>query len=373
MHHARWLVIAGAATAATIPFAVPVSASTAHGVGDDSGTVFVQTNDPAGNGIVVFHRRADGTLVALATYFTGGDGGRATGSMSDPLASQGSVIYDADRGLLFTVNAGSDSISVFRVDGDVLWLRQVIGSGGSFPTSITVHDDRLYVLNAGGVANVAGFRITGDRLSRIDGATRTLGLSETTPPQFLMSPAQIGLTPDGKQLLVTGKTNNFIDVFSVDRNGSLDAPVQTADASVPFAFTFSPRGQLDLVNAAGSLVAADVRHDGAITFGTPVPNGQSAACWITTVDGYAFVANTASNDVSEYQIQRDGTIVLVNATEASGIPGATDEAISGGFLYVQAGLAGEVDAYRVSGSGALSLVQTVTVPDGAAAEGIAAS
>ncbi|MBV8194307.1 MAG: beta-propeller fold lactonase family protein, partial [Candidatus Dormibacteraeota bacterium] len=227
---------------------------------------------------------------------------------------------------------------------------------------------------AGGAANVAGFRITDDgRLSSIDGATRALGLSETTPPQFLMAPAQIGLTPDGGQLLVTGKTNNFIDVFTVDRNGSLDAPVQTADASVPFAFTFSPRGQMDLVNAAGSLVAAKVQHDGTITFGTAVANGQTAACWIATIDGHAYVANTGSNDVSEYRIDSNGNITLVNAIEASGIPGAIDETVSGRFLYVQAGLAGEVDVFRVSDGGALTLVQTVTVPDGGAAEGIAAS
>jgi hypothetical protein len=38
--------------------------------------------------------------------------------------------------------------SVFAVRGDDLTLRQVIRSGGTFPVSVAVHGDRVYVLNA---------------------------------------------------------------------------------------------------------------------------------------------------------------------------------------------------------------------------------
>jgi 6-phosphogluconolactonase (cycloisomerase 2 family) len=350
-------------------------ASTNEGSGDGS-AVFVQTNAPTGNAIAVYDRHHDGTLTWEATYLTGGDGGRAAGSSSDPLASQGSLIYDAHRSLLFAVNAGSNAISVLEVHGVALTLRQVIASGGAFPVSITVHGDALYALNAGGTVNVSGFRIHDGRLHALGDDIRTLGLTEANPPAFLASPAQVGFTPDGRQLIVTGKTNNFVDVFAVRRDDRLaESPVQTADGSVPFAFAFSPNAQLDLVNAAGNLAPSEVHRDGTITpKGAPVANGQTAACWIAVADDFAYVANTGSNDVSEYHIGDNGTVTLVNATVASGVSGATDETIAGArFLYVQVGLGSSVNAYVINRDGSLTLVQTAAVPGGSSQEGIAST
>src|SRR4029079_7470669 len=77
------------------------------------GVVFVQTDNPAGNAVVAYDRADDGTLPLAGTYPTGGNGGVLTGSVVDHLASQGSLVYDADHGLLFAVNAGSNTVSVF--------------------------------------------------------------------------------------------------------------------------------------------------------------------------------------------------------------------------------------------------------------------
>ena len=61
--------------------------------------------------------------------------------------------------MLFAVNAGSSELSSFEVVGDVLVLRDITGSGGVRPISLTVHDDLLYVVNAGSDAaagNISG-------------------------------------------------------------------------------------------------------------------------------------------------------------------------------------------------------------------------
>ena len=79
--------------------------------------------------------------------------------MVDHLASQGSLTYDRQDGLLFAVNAASNTISVFGVFGDRLALRQVLASGGSFPVSIAVADGLVYVLNAEEGGSVQGFRV----------------------------------------------------------------------------------------------------------------------------------------------------------------------------------------------------------------------
>ena len=52
------------------------------------------------------------------------------GSVVDHTASQGSLAYDASNGLLYAVNAGSNTISVFAVRGDRLALREGLDSAG---------------------------------------------------------------------------------------------------------------------------------------------------------------------------------------------------------------------------------------------------
>jgi 6-phosphogluconolactonase (cycloisomerase 2 family) len=359
------------AAASLTPTLIAHAATTGH---EGGGAVFVQTNDPHGNAIVVYDRTSDGTLTLDSSHATGGKGGRAAGSTSDPLASQGSLLFDREQSLLFAVNAGSDSISVFSIDGDVVALQQVTSSGGEFPVSLAFHGDRLVVLNAGGKANVTGFRIRDSRVHRVPGDTRALGLTEADPPAFLASPAQVGFTPDGRQLLVTGKTNDVIDVFAVTADGGLSSiPVRTTDGAVPFAFLFSPSNQLDLVNAAGNVAPGRVHANGTIALGAPVPDGQIAACWIARVGDYGYVANTGSNDVSEYRIAGSGAISLVDATAATGIPGAIDETSAAGrHLYVLSALSSSVRVYDTNHGASLTLLQTIAVPDGASAAGIAA-
>ncbi|HEY1456193.1 MAG TPA: beta-propeller fold lactonase family protein, partial [Candidatus Dormibacteraeota bacterium] len=339
--------------------------------------VFVQTNDLEGNAIAAYHRNSDGTLSYTRSYRTGGLGGRAAGSASDPLASQGSLRLLPEAGLLLAVNAGSDTISVFHVDGDRLELEQVLPSGGPFPVGFAVHGDLVYVLDGGGQGYVSGYRIEDGTLRPIAGSTRTLLLANTSPPFFLGSPAQAGFTPDGLHLIVTTKTHNTLDVFSVGEAGRLSAaPVANAEAPVPFAFVFDPAGHL-VLNFAGSssLETFTVNADNTVTpVGAPVSDGQAAACWVTKAAGFEYAANTGSNDVSQFRVAPDGTVTLVNPIAASNIPGATDLAAAGGsFLYVDSSLSSSVHAFAIGAGGSLTPIQIAAVPDGDDLEGIAVS
>ena len=80
------------------------------------GAVFVQTNELAGNTIASYTRAANSVLTPAGRFATGGKGGAAVGAVSDRLASQGSLVYDGVHRLLFAVNAGSNSLSVFGVE-----------------------------------------------------------------------------------------------------------------------------------------------------------------------------------------------------------------------------------------------------------------
>jgi hypothetical protein len=341
--------------------------------------VFVQTNELNGNRIAVYDRGDNGQLTPAGTYATGGNGGAALpGTESDHLASQGSLAFDPEHSLLLAANAGSDSVSAFRVNGDRLALEDVVSSGGQFPASIAVHDRLVYVLNSGGAGVVQGFRIAGQRLQPIPGSARSLGLANTDPPFFLTSPGQVGFTPEGRQLIVTTKASgSTIDVFQVRSDGRLSAaPVANPSATpVPFAFTFDPAGRLvDGEAGASALTTYTIEADGTLGDPKSLGDGQVALCWVTAARGFYYVTNTGSNTVSGYTIGADGQPSLVTPTGvvATTEPGPIDSAATGEFLYVETGLDGTVDEFHVNGDGTLTRIGTVTgLPPGI--EGIAAA
>ncbi len=378
----RWLSGVGALAALSI-WAAPVAAGAApiqagpHPGDGAQRAVFVQTDNTAGNQVVAYRRAGNGSLSPAGTYRTRGLGGVLNGSAVDHLASQGSLAYDADHTLLVAVNAGSNTVSVFSVNGDRLRLRQMIGSGGIFPVSVAVRGDLVYVLNAMAGGQVAGYRVTGDRLQPLARSARNLGLDiPTDTTQFTHTPGQVAFSPDGRQLIVTTKANgNDIDVFAVAPDGRLSvAPVVNAEgSSTPFAVTFDRAGDLVVAEAGTNALAAFRLHgDGTVTLLDSVATGQSATCWVARADGYLYASNAGSAAESGYRDAFGGQLVLLGATPTDA--GTVDAAasLSGRFLYVQTGAHGIVDEFEVGPGGALSPIGSVMVAGATGGEGIVA-
>jgi 6-phosphogluconolactonase (cycloisomerase 2 family) len=370
----RTSIVASATLAAVAGFATPAFAST-HGAWPSGGAVFVQTDNTAGNQVVAYQRAADGTLTQVGTYATGGLGGVLGGSVVDHLASQGSLRYDAQRSLLFAVNAGSDTVSVFAVHGDRLALRQVVASGGSFPVSVAVYGDVVYVLNALNGGSVQGYRLLGDDLVPLPGSSRALGLDPTETPQYTSTPGQVAFTPDGSQLIVTTKNNgNDIDVFQVGAGGWLSkSPAVNAEpGTVPFAITFDTSGDLVIAEAGTDALATfSVAGDGTVTAIDQLTDSQAATCWVAPTGQYLFASNAGSATESGYT-SADGQLTLIGDTNTDA--GTVDAAATpdGQFLYVQTGGAGIVDEFSVGAGGSLTSLGSVTVPDAVGGEGIVA-
>jgi 6-phosphogluconolactonase (cycloisomerase 2 family) len=378
MRHRSVLIALLATLAVALVGAQASLAGHGNGRGNGGKVVFVQTNELTGNQIAVYRRGHDGQLARVGTYATGGLGGiAAPGTESDRLASQGSLALAGQR-LLIAVNAGSDTISAFRVHGDRLELENVLPSGGQFPASVAVHGKLVYVLNSGGTGIVQGFVIHGHGLTPLPGSARSLGLANTDPPNFLTSPGQVGFTPDGSKLIVTTKASkSTIEVFDVRRNGRL-SPTSVSNPSatpVPFAFTFDPAGRLVSGEAGTSSVTTYVLGgDGRLTGPQSLSDGQVALCWIVRAGDFYYVSNTGSNTLSGYRIDAAGRPSLVTPTGvvATTPAGPIDLAVSGGFLYAQTGTAGTVEEFRIESSGALTRIGSVTgLPPGM--EGIAAT
>jgi DNA-binding beta-propeller fold protein YncE len=335
--------------------------------------LFVQTDNPAGNAVAVYDRGDDGRLLAAGTYATGGLGGVLDGSVIDHLASQGSLAHDGARGLLYAVNAGSDTITTFSVHGDRLVRRQVVGSGGSFPVSVAVHGHLVYVLNARAGGSIQGFLRAGEHLIRIPAWHRSLGLDPNATPEFTSTPGQVTFSPDGSRLLVTTKGGgNSIDVFGVRHGGAPSAhPVVNALPGIaPFALTWDAAGHAVVAEAGPNAVESfRLRPDGTLDSIVRTATGQTATCWIARAGSSLFASNAGSATVSRL----DASLHLLGATSTD--PGTVDAAASpdGRFLYVQAGGPGAVDAFAVGSGGSLTAIGSVTVPGAAGGEGIAAS
>jgi 6-phosphogluconolactonase (cycloisomerase 2 family) len=371
--------LAGPASAATT-IAATTTAATTTGAAQGApvaGAVFVQTDNLAGNQVVAYDRAGGGQLTLAGTYDTGGLGGQLTGSVVDHLASQGSLGYDPARGLLYAVNAGSNTVSVFAVRGDRLQLRQVVGSGGTFPVSVAVRGGLVYVLNAENGGSVQGYYAVFGRLVPIPGSNRPLGLNPDATPQFTNTPGQVAFSPDGAQLIVTTKDNtNAIDVFAVHAGGRLSRqPVVNAEpGTVPFAITFDPAGHLVIADAGtNALSTFALSPDGTVTLLDAVGSGQSATCWVAADGGLLFASNAGSATISGYSAGPGGALTLLGQTPTD--PGTVDAAVTlgGHFLYVQTGGNGVVDEFAVGPGGSLAEVGHVTVAGAIGGEGIVAA
>ncbi len=357
MNRMRTIVL-GFGLLAMLLFATVATASSSV---NSPGAVYTLTNSPSGNAVVAFSRAADGTLTAQGTFATGGDG---TGSS---LGSQGAVALSNDGRQLFAVNGGSNTISLFSIRPNGLELQATATSGGIRPISITERKGLLYVVNAGGAGNIAGFTVGNGSITPLAGSIRPLGTGSA-------GPAQVSFIPDGSALVVTEKASSTIDTYPVGSDGIAGAPVVSLSAGgTPFGFDFDNRGHLLVSEAAGSASSYEVADEGASLISGAVATHQGAPCWlIASKNGkYAYTANAAAGTISGFSVGHDGSITLLDPTGASASFGSTshplDEAVSnnGQFLYVLTDGLRTISALRIAEDGSLVPVGSVSVPFGA--------
>ena len=325
-----------------------------------TGEVYTLTNQPTGNSVLVFSRGIGGALTLSGSFATGGAG---IGAGNDPLGSQGAVVLDEGKRLLFAVNAGSNDVTAFAVDGASLRFLNRVNSGGTMPVSIAVHRDLVYVLNVGATPNVTGFTIdpTSNALVPLPGSQRSLAGGTNA------APAEVSFSPDGEILMVTEKGTQTIDTYAVNVNGTLNGPISNhSSGATPFGFQFTTHS-LAIVSEAGAtsnaLSSYRVDENGQLVLITgSLVNGQKGVCWaVVTEDGhFAYTINAGTGTISSYSVAPDGTLSLLNAEAATtGVGTApTDPALTEGsrLLYVRVGGLGQIVGFRIERDGSLTPV-----------------
>jgi 6-phosphogluconolactonase len=348
-----------------VALAGPAAASAHSGTypgwaGNAAGYVYLNNNTAGANTVSGFRRSADGALTALpGSPFVVGGAGLGAG-----VASQG-AIRTADHGrYLLAVDAGSNQISVLRIDHDGS-LTPVAGSpfdsGGVEPDSIAVNHGLVYVSNTGaGGTNYTGFTLGwGGQLHPIPGSTVTLPAGS--------GPGEIVLNADNTKLAGMRVTTSLIDSFALDRSGRPHAAPGSPYAAQglgPFGSQFSPTNpdQLFVDNAhngtgLGTVSAYEDLRDGTLSpiGGSPFADFQTAPCWlVVSPDGqYVYALDTGSGYISSYAIAPDGLLTLVSNTPVSSTPGVTgtDIALSadGHTLYLNMSKVNGVGEFAVNG------------------------
>ncbi|MGC2168601.1 MAG: beta-propeller fold lactonase family protein, partial [Acidimicrobiales bacterium] len=363
------------------------------------GHVYLDDNTTGTNTISGFDRHLDGSLTPLAgsPFVAGGAGTGAAGG----LASQGAIAVTNDGQFLIAVDAGSNQLSVLRINfnGSLqLVPNGVVSSDGYTPVSVAVHDGLVYAANAATGANVPNPttvepNYTGFTLSPF-GQLQPLANSTVSLPNG-SQPGDVLFNSTGTNLVGTRVGTSLIDSFSVGRNGLLTeaagAPF-SAQGLGPFGSEFRPTNpqQLFVSNAhnvgtttdplPGTVSAFNVAFNGSLTSigASPVADDQAGTCWVAiTPDGrYLFAVNTGTGYISTYQIAPNGSLTFITSTEVSNTAGvgATDASVSpdGRTLYVNESRVGTVGAFAISNGGTLTELPSspVAVPGGAHPAGI---
>jgi 6-phosphogluconolactonase len=351
------LVLAAAALSA-LALASGAMAAAARDDGDGPKAVYVLTNDPGGNAVVVYSRSGDGSLTPAGSFPTGGAGSGAG------LGSQDAVIVSDDGRFLFAVNAGSNSVSSFRIRGGGPELVDTAPSGGSTPTSVSFHDGLLYVLNAGVPNNVSGLTVSRHgELTPIAGSTRPLSAVSTAP-------AQVGFSDGGDVVIASERATNRLVTYTVGGNGLLSAPIVHASAGpTPFGFAVTKRDTLFVseAGAGGGASSYRIGRDGDLDpVSSNVMTGQRAACWaVATKNGrFGYVTNAGTGNISGFAIGRNGESTLLNADGVTAVTGGnpTDAALSNNsrFLYVRVSALSQIAIFRVASDGSLEALPPLT-------------
>ncbi|MEM8799949.1 MAG: hypothetical protein AAGF15_07715, partial [Pseudomonadota bacterium] len=332
----KWVVFAGLVV--FIQSQQAVAQDDPFGFGSFEGAVYTQTNDPRGNGVLAYGRRANGTLEFLGIVGTGGDGTGIvgsgfpffdTGDGLDPLQSTNAVELSTDRQFLFVVNGGSSSVSTFRILPNLRpRLMSVTPVSGNGPNSIAYRDGVVFVSSIdadgsfdgslGEVGLVEAFRLTNRGLLKpIRGSVRYL----------TNRPAGLDVTPDGRFLIVTSLNagsngeadgpsfvfdENSVTVFGLARSGMPSRKPLSSGISI------SPEdepGRAITLALGLEAVEDDGRQFVVVTEARSIqlPDGTPVPLLTPGFPGPGIIPGFQPGGVSSWEIMPDGELVLIDS------------------------------------------------------------
>jgi 6-phosphogluconolactonase (cycloisomerase 2 family) len=395
-------------------------AATKQGQGQGSqganagGWVYTATNNPNGNAVFVYKRAANGQLTQTATVPTGGKGIASEPPFGFPIVdSSGSINLTADGKLLFVVNAGSNSVTSFRVTSSGLHKVSVASTHGKLPISLASSGNLLYVVNEVS-KNIYGWTFTSNGvLHPIAASNRKLtAVTPAGKKDKVGVAAGIGFTADGAVVAVTQRglprTYGEINTFAIGQGGGAGKAQAFATKGVANPFGFSAVGKylvvsnaglvktpsgampnpFDVTQFTGTVATYKVSDSGKVKFVGNTSSGGRAACWlIITKNGkVAITTNTLSSGavpppgtppsptggptsgvgaVASLSIAPNGKLHLLKQADASpGFPGDPALSHDDKYIYVDDPSiivpgGGHIEGYKLGPGGTITRIQTL--------------
>ncbi|KAK8092332.1 uncharacterized protein PG998_014967 [Apiospora kogelbergensis] len=322
--------------------------------------IYTISNDQQ-NAVVAMPVQADGMVGKATSTATGGtgangiDGSKNEPSAPDALFSQSALTVAGK--MLFAVNAGSNTVSMFAIDAADPTKLTMVGKPaavpGEFPTTVAASDKNKMVCvgMTGAKAGVACAPFSaGGGVGPMD-ALRPFNLGQSTPPVGPTNTvSQVFFSRDQRTLFATVKgdptKNNtgFLARFAVAdaggcggatvaQKGAMASPAGTA---VLFGTATIPGSQDIFVTDAsfGAAVLSMQDANAVAVKGKGIVDGQKATCWATVSPATksAFVTDVGTNRLVEMSVANAKIMGQVDLSP-NGDPGLIDLMAGGNFIY----------------------------------------
>nr|POE63249.1 hypothetical protein CFP56_04152 [Quercus suber] len=285
------------------PFDHPLDHPSGRPFGSEARALYFLENNPAGSSIVALSIGPDGSISDPIRTSTKGLGAFELNSTTgaavpvDTMGGQDAVVVSEN--LLFTLNAGSNTVVLFTIDpkdaSHPTMVGKPVSTHGDFPMSVAYSAklNTACVVNTGVVAGVQCFSVNPTLGLTPAGPFRQFSkevVNQTSPP--MGPPGETGdiyFTPDSSAVLVSVKggvgtppSPGFIVAYPVVKGVVSTDPIhfQSPNIALDFGATWITKSRLLLTDAASGVALLNVDEDLAITeiSNTTIP-GQGATCW----------------------------------------------------------------------------------------------
>ncbi|KAN0102801.1 hypothetical protein V8E51_011114 [Hyaloscypha variabilis] len=326
---------------------------------DTSRAAYFLDNNPAGASIISLQIAEDGTLsnpvrtstggIGLFALTAGTNGTAAAAGGADTLFTQDSVLVDGD--YLFTVNAGSNTISFFTIDSADPSHPKLINTAptlGEFPSSVS-YSSKLKtacVINGGSVAGVTCFSVDHAKGLSPQGGLRPIALGQTTPPVGPPGTASdIVFNPSETALFVSIKgappTPGSIYVYPVINGAVSTTPVVSKPATLLVDFSLNFLGtdsRAVITDPAYGASLVDISSTYTVTVSKQiVVTGEKAICWATFSSRFNSIALLDAGAPNVTLVDpASGAITGVVSLDPAG-SGVLDSKLDRTFMYILRG------------------------------------
>jgi len=254
---------------------------------------------------------------------------------------------------LFAVNAGSNTISTFKINPasptKLHLFSNPISTIGDFPVSIGVSKRlSLVCVATTGIQNgLACYNFDEKEGLSPDGlGIRPFGLNQFNPPIFEGDGASdVFFSEDDQLLFVTVKGNivndkGFLSVYPVIYGSVAAEDIRSSPDGTNLlfgAFQIPGTNKLFVSDSKFGTVILKIEHDyeSKTIAKTIIPPGTAGSCWAkySPVTKSAWVTNPVVNNLVELDVETNAIISQNNIT-INKTPGMLDLVVPGNFLYV---------------------------------------